>query len=117
MIRPDFRNFSSLESQLQPQLHGAGPARSHGWIGGGNVRRGAAAAEATHGRIVKTETILSAIGISKVWMVKNVEELRAKLRVQAPAKIPVLGHREIKMGKTGAGDYVVSHGARRCGSV
>src|ERR1019366_4418706 len=99
------------ENKLQAELHRTRASRTHGRVGGGDVRSGTAAAEATHGRIIEAETILPAIRIGEVGMVENVEELRPELGVEALAEMPVLGQREIHVFETGIRKNVASHGA------
>src|ERR1700690_2327340 len=110
-IRPCRRGRGLLENKLQAELNRARASRTHGRVGGGDVGSGAAATEATHGRIIEAETILATVGVVEVGMVENVEELRPELRVEALAKMPVFGHGEIEVAETGIGENVTSHGA------
>ena len=59
------------------------------------------------------ETVLSAVGIGKVRMIENVEELGAELGTQAFAEVPVLGHREIQVAEAGVREEIAPHGAER----
>src|ERR1039458_6270647 len=94
-VRPRFVKPLRSENKLQAELHRTRASRTHGRVGGGDVRSGTAAAEATHGRIIEAETILPAIRIGEVGMVENVEELRPELGAEALAKVPVLRQRGV----------------------
>src|SRR6266853_3150807 len=111
--RPRFMTSAPSENELQAELHRARASRANGWVGSGDVGRGTAAAEATHGRIIEAKAILAAIRIGEVRMVENVEELRSELGAKALAKMPVLRQREIYVLETGIGENVASHGAER----
>src|ERR1700691_2995120 len=96
-VRPSFTPSSptpQLERNLQTQLHGAAAAGTDNRVGGSHVRRGAATAERLHRRIVQPEPVLPAVGIRKVRMIENVEELGAELGADFFAEMPVLGDRE-----------------------
>ena len=101
------------ENQLQAELNRARASRTHGRVGGGDVRSGTAAAEATRGRIIEAVTILAAIRIGEVGVVENVEELRPELGAEALAEMPVLRQREVHVAETGIGENVAAHVAER----
>ena len=106
-----------LESELQSQLHGAAAARTDDGVGCGHVGRGASTTEGPHGRIVQTESVLSAVGIGKVRMIENVKKLGAELSVDALSEMPVLGHREIEVSEAGVGKRVARHVAELARAV
>jgi hypothetical protein len=81
----------SLEEELQPQLEVASSAGTEHRVLSGLVRRGATAAHSiADGRIVLCVAIGPAVGIGKVWMVEDVEELDAELRLETFSQLPVL---------------------------
>src|SRR5580704_13290184 len=108
-VRPRFTKTPSSEQKLQSQLNCAAATRADDRVGSGHIRSGASAAEVSGGRIIETETILSAVGISKVRMVENVEELRPELSVKPFPKLPVLRDREIDIAETRIGKRVSAH--------
>src|SRR5271154_5873545 len=111
-VRPSFKSQKpkrTLERKLQPQLHGAAAARPDHGIGGGHVRRGAAAAKRLHRRIVQTKPVLPAVRICEVGMVENVEELGAELEPHGFSKVEILGHREIEISEAGVLERVPAH--------
>ena len=69
------------ENKFQSQLNGAAATRANDGVGGSDVGRGASASERPNGRIVESETVLSAVGIGKVGMVENIKELGSELGV------------------------------------
>src|SRR5216683_6626089 len=77
------------------------------------VWRRASATEGAKGRrIVLSVTILSAVRISEVGMVENVEELGAELGMDTFTKMPVLGNREIEVLESGVGEQISRHVAQ-----
>src|SRR6267154_1177917 len=101
------------ERELQAQLNSTAPARPDHRIGGGYVWRRASATEGAKGRrIVLSVTILSAVRISEVGMVENVEELGAELGMDTFTKMPVLGNREIEVLESGVGEQISRHVAQ-----
>src|SRR5581483_2305012 len=103
------------ENQLQAELHGAAAARSNHRVRCSAVRRRATATElvAEQRRIVKAETILSAIRVGKIRMVQNIEKFGAELRTEALGEVPVLGNREIPVAEPGVAENIASRGSER----
>ena len=64
------------------------------------MSRGASTTKRLHRRIVQTESILTTVRIGKVRMIENIKELSPDLRVNALAKMKVLGHRKIEVAET-----------------
>src|SRR5580704_4591719 len=97
------------EEKLQAQLNRARSTRANNGVGRGDIRSGTTATEVRSGRIVQTETVLTAVGISKVRMIENVEELRAELSAKPLSELPVLCNREIEVTETRIGERVAAH--------
>src|ERR1700722_7209610 len=106
---PSELNLQRLERQLQSQLHRAAAARPDDRVSCRHIRRRASATEGTCRRIIHSITILSAVGISEIRMVENVEKLRPELRVNSFAQVPVLGHGEIEILESRVGEHVARH--------
>ena len=99
-----------LKDQLQAQLDGAGASRTHGGIGSRDVRRGTLAAESSRrSGVVLPVAVLSAIGIGKIRMIQDVEELSTELGAEPFPEVPVLGYREIQIPEARIGEGVPTH--------
>src|SRR5580693_205048 len=109
---PEFMKTARSEQKLQSQLNSTVAAGADDRVGGGHIWSGASATEVSGGRIIETETILAAIGIGKVGMVENVEELRPELGPKPFPKLPVLRDREIDIAETRIGKRVSAHVAK-----
>src|ERR1700722_766859 len=97
------------ENKFQAQLNRAAAAGADDGVGGGDVWRGATATERLNGRIVESETVLTAVRIGEIGGVENVEDLGPKLGAKAFAKMPVLGHGEVDVTESGVGEGVAPH--------
>ena len=112
-LRPAFfltTNLAAhLERELHPQLDRARATGAHGRVGSGDIGRGAAAAERTNRRIIQTKSILTAVRVSKVRMVENIEELDAALQPHGFSKVEILRQREIEILEAGVLEHVPAH--------
>src|ERR1700722_2603131 len=106
---PSELNLQRLERQLQSQLHRAAAARPDDRVSCRHVRRRASATEGTCRRIIHSITILSAVGIGEIRMVEDIEKLRAELRMNSFAQVPVLGNRKVEVLEAGVRENIASH--------
>src|SRR5271169_4781251 len=97
------------EKKLQAQLNRARSTRADHWVGRGDIWSGTTATKVRGGRIIQTETVLSAVRIGKVRMVENVEKLRPELNMKPLPELPVLRQREVQVAETRIGERVPAH--------
>src|SRR5208283_3483057 len=100
---------AQLERKLQAQLNRTWSARTYGGICRGYVWRGAAAAEWTNRGIIQAETVLTAVRVSEVGMVENVEELDSALEPHGLSKVEILGYGKIEVPEAGVLEHVAAH--------
>src|SRR5580658_2435068 len=106
---PVLGRYDASKNELQTELNSAASARADDGIGSRNIRRGTGAAKWLNGRVVETETALSAIRVGEIRMIKDVEKLRPELRAHALRKVPILSHRKINVFEAEIGEGVAAH--------
>lgn len=98
-----------LERELQTQLDRARATRTHGRVSSSYIGSGAAAAKRTKRRIIQAKSILTAVRVSEVRMVENIEELGAGLESHGFSKVEILGQREIEISEASVLEHVPAH--------
>src|SRR5215469_12942263 len=105
------RLIQQSEEKLQTKLGGSAPPGADDGIRSCPIRGSTAATERAWGRrIVVGIPVLPAEGIREVWMIENVEELSAKLDLEAFGDLPILDHREIPVAEARIAEEVAAHG-------
>src|ERR1700728_281745 len=100
------------ENKLQSQLHRTASTGTDYRISSGDVRCSARASERLNRRIVKAETILSAVRVGEIRVIENVEEFGPELRVETLGEMPVLRHREVHVAESRVREDVAAHVAK-----
>ena len=105
------RLIQQSEEKLQTKLGGSAPTGADDGIRSCPIRRGTAATKRACGRwIVVSISVLPPEGIREVWMIENVEELSAKLDLEAFGDLPILDYREIPVAEARIAEEVAAHG-------